>query len=133
MVRFSDSREEQLLKPPASQLRLLSQRALRHASAYREDYTMVFTPSEMALVRGRGLGADGDAEVIESIPVPKGVKVLLRLVGEEKWAEAAGHLWYFRPAGLCEPIEVRFASGEAFVELAFDPLTARAEESDYYP
>lgn len=134
MVRFSESQEEQLLSPPSSQLRLLSQRALRQASAYREEYTMVFTQSAMALVRGRGLGGEvSEGEVVESIAVPGEVAVLLRLAGGEKWVPADGDTWYFRPGGLCEPIEVRFESGEAFVELAFDPLTARAEETAYYP
>lgn len=133
MLRFSESQEEQLLQPPASKLRLLSQQAMRSASAYREDYTMFFTQSEMALARGRGFEAGGEIEIVESIPVPSGVTVMLRLAGDEKWVEAEGDLWHFRPAGLCEPIEVRFAAGEAFVELAFDPLTARAEETSYYP
>ncbi|MCB1091120.1 MAG: hypothetical protein KDL87_06300 [Verrucomicrobiae bacterium] len=134
MIRFSESREEELLKPPATKLRLMSQKAMRQATAYREDFTIVFTQAEIALLRGHGLpqGWEGD-QILESISVPSGIDLQLRLLGDDKWFPANGDPWFFRPAGLCEPIEVRFTSGNSFIELTFDPLTARAEESSYYP
>lgn len=129
VLRFGESQQEKLLAPPAAELRLLSLQALRQASAYREEYAMLFSQQEMALVRGRG----AKGERVESIAVPVGVTVLLRRAGEEKWIEANGEPWLFRPAGLCEPMEVRLAAADAFIELAFEPLTARAEETAYYP
>ncbi|MCB1235632.1 MAG: hypothetical protein KDM91_11220 [Verrucomicrobiae bacterium] len=138
VLRFTDSREEKLLTAPSRDLRLLGLRALRLATAYREDYTLVFRPGGVAMVHGRGSlpsGPDPAAGMEKNVGIPGGVTLLLKHPGEAKWhaPDEDGEPWFFRPGGLCEPIEVKLAAGEAFIELVFDPLTARADETSYFP
>lgn len=39
--------------------------------------------------------------------------------------------WVFQPSGLCNPIRVQFRKGEAWIEVAFNPLTVDIQEERY--
>lgn len=39
--------------------------------------------------------------------------------------------WVFAPSGLCNPLRVEFRTGEAWIELCFNPLTADVQEERY--
>ncbi len=40
--------------------------------------------------------------------------------------------WVFQPSGLCNPVRVQFRKGDAWIEVAFNPLTADAQDERYY-
>lgn len=39
--------------------------------------------------------------------------------------------WVFSPSGLCNPLRVEFRTGEAWIEMRFNPLTADLQEERY--
>ncbi len=36
--------------------------------------------------------------------------------------------WQFDPSGICEPVGIRFTSEDGFIEMIFNPLTAKVED-----
>ena len=36
--------------------------------------------------------------------------------------------WQFDPSGICEPVGIRFTSDDGFIEMVFNPLTAKVED-----
>ncbi|MCB1231825.1 MAG: prepilin-type N-terminal cleavage/methylation domain-containing protein [Verrucomicrobiae bacterium] len=137
MVSFGETSEEQVLSPLAQDLKQLARTAVTEAAAYREDYAIVLTPEQLQLVRGQGAGAGGavSLEIERSVAVPGGATVTARWPGEDEWRPVDGDAWLFRSGGLCEPILIRLGTtkSNAYIELAFDPLTGMAEEQSYFP
>ncbi|MCB1061336.1 MAG: prepilin-type N-terminal cleavage/methylation domain-containing protein [Verrucomicrobiae bacterium] len=136
-MSFDESPVERLLSPVAQDLKKLSRQAVTEAAAYREDYAILMTPGQLQLVRGQGAGAGGavSLEIEETLTIPAGATVTAKWPGDDNWQPVDGQAWLIRSGGLCEPLIVRLGStqGNAFIELAFDPLTGMAEEQSYFP
>ena len=62
--------------------------------------------------------------------------------GKTRWAEAGEPApvesepgrdrWVFQPSGLCNPLRVQFRKESAWIEVAFNPLTADTQEERHY-
>jgi len=51
---------------------------------------------------------------------------------EGERAKAGQGRWVFQPSGLCNPLRVHFRKGNAWIEIAFNPLTADVQDEHHY-
>jgi prepilin-type N-terminal cleavage/methylation domain-containing protein len=68
----------------------------------------------------------GFAPVHASWTVEEDVRLFVRRWASDDWLPVDAknrHVWRFDPAGFCEPVGVRFAKEESWLELEFHPLT----------
>ncbi|MFT4638364.1 MAG: prepilin-type N-terminal cleavage/methylation domain-containing protein [Verrucomicrobiales bacterium] len=76
-----------------------------------------------------------DEYFVRKVALPEGVKVEVRAWGEHQWKNLDGaviHRWVFQPSGLCDPLQIRFASEGQWQELHFDVLTGDLNKKRFY-
>ncbi len=75
-------------------------------------------------------------ESIAEYPFTPGTGCRIRFWGSSLWLEPGSEPecppWVFAPTGLCNPLRVEFRKGEAWIEIAFNPLTADIQEERYH-
>lgn len=64
--------------------------------------------------------------------IPSNIVFTVRGWQEKEWYAPENRTWVFPPTGLCEPLEIRMQKGEAYIEHAYDPLTASVKSERYY-
>lgn len=90
---------------------------------------------ERQLLKGVDITRE-DQEEIESVADPALPRIALpaelefRIYSTERkrWLPVQLWRWRFNPNGLCEPLTVRVARGDSFLEMKFSPLTARLDD-----
>lgn len=117
---------EQRLREAVRELLVLAKTARTEAMTTGRAAEVVFAKSGFALFRA------GDDEPSETVRLARGTTYQLVPLGEAKARRPDGQRWIFQPTGLCEPLTVRIAEGEAWIEVRFDPLTAGIEEESYH-
>jgi type II secretory pathway pseudopilin PulG len=117
---------EQRLREAVRELLVLAKTARTEAMTTGRAAEVVFAKNGFALVRS------GDDEPSETVRLARGTTYQLLPLGEDKARRPDGQRWIFQPTGLCEPLTVRIAEGEAWIEVRFDPLTAGIEEESYH-
>ncbi|MEM0896797.1 MAG: prepilin-type N-terminal cleavage/methylation domain-containing protein [Verrucomicrobiota bacterium] len=69
--------------------------------------------------------------IIERYNLPPGTRVQFKRWIDDYYndiePEQAAE-WQFDPSGICEPVSIRFMQDEGFVEMTFNPLTAKLQE-----
>jgi len=60
----------------------------------------------------------------------KQAKLMVRRMGAEDFAPAAGQRLLLRPGGLCEPLTLRWQKGAAWISATLDPLTGGFIETE---
>ncbi len=129
---FSGSGSGEELRRTSVDLEKLVRTLRREAVATGTSHRVLITPSgiaEEAALR------DGDAEEpVETITLswPAGSKVRIRSWPSEEWFEPEEWSWVFQPSGLVLPIEFRLDSGEAWIEVAFSPVTGEIVDEKFY-
>jgi type II secretion system protein H len=116
---------EQRLRDVIRELLILATTARTEAMTTGRATGVVFGKSGFGLLR------PGAEEPSDNCLVPRGMSYLIRPFGSEKSAKPDGQTWIFQPSGLCEPITFRLEEGDAWIEVAFDPLTASIGEEAY--
>lgn len=117
---------EQRLREAVRELLVLAKTARTEAMTTGRAAEVVFAKSGFSLFRA------GDDEPSETVRLARGTTYQLVPLGEAKARRPDGQRWIFQPTGLCEPLTVRIAEGEAWIEVRFDPLTAGIEEESYH-
>lgn len=113
---FAGFDDDASVKGPGDELIRLSKTAVRAAAIQGRPFTIAFEKTGFALLGWEGKGGN-------SVPLPEGTKLSLMRWGQKEWLPAEGQTWLFGGNGLCDPIKVRFESGDAVLEMAFNPLT----------
>ena len=113
---FAGFGDDLSVKGPSDELIRLSKTAVRAAAIQGRPFTIAFGESDFALLGWEGKGGN-------QVALPKGTKLSILRWGQKDWQPAEGQTWMFGANGLCDPIRVRFESGEATLEMAFNPLT----------
>lgn len=136
LLRFDDSREEEILREAADSVRKVALKAKRESYAFRKDRFIRFGRNgfELAASPGRdpaGVGFAFQEEGAEYFPLPAGIKMELLPPGAVKWTVLGEYVWTFRDSGLSEPLGIRFSAGRSYTELHFNVLTAMAEEETF--
>lgn len=130
VFRFAGNSAEEQLREPAEDLRRLARMANRQSAAFRDDYRITFFQDGFFLSRealtDRTLAIGGHV-----LPRDSGIRLEIRRFGSSRWTQPAGDEWLFQPAGLNEPVEVRFAQPPSFIELKFDPMTAAVQSERF--
>jgi len=90
---------------------------------------------------------DDSGEKAQPTPLPPlpgyeftpGIACRLLFWGRSQWVEAGVESaeperdrWVFQPSGLCTPVRVHFYRDNAWVEAAFNPLTADSQDERYF-
>lgn len=116
---------EQRLRDPVRELLILAKTARTEAMTTGRPTGVVFGKNGYGLLRP---AAD---EASDTYTLPRGMSYSIRPFGSEKTAKPDGQTWIFQPSGLCEPITFRLEEDDAWIEVAFDPLTAGIGEEAY--
>lgn len=121
----SGFRREQRLRDPVRELLVLAKTARAEAMTTGRATGLVFHKEGFGLLRP---GAEEPTDVFH---LPARMSYTLTPFGMEKPLKPDGQTWVFQPTGLCEPITFRLQEGEAWIQVAFDPLTADLAEESY--
>lgn len=116
---------EQRLRDVVRELLVMAKTARSEAMTTGRAGAVVFDKKGFGMLRA------GAEEPSESFSLPKGMSYVVVPFGEEKAIKPDGQRWIFQPSGLCEPITFRVEEGEAYMSVAFDPLTANIAEEAY--
>ena len=116
---------EQRLRDPVRELLVLAKTARTEAMTTGRATGVVFGKNGFGLLR------PGSDEPSETYKLPRGMSYVIRPFGSEKSAKPDGQTWIFQPTGLCEPVTFRLQEDDAWIEVAFDPLTANIGEEAY--
>ena len=116
---------EQRLRDPVRELLVLAKTARTEAMTTGRPTGVVFAKNGFGLLR------PGAEEPSDSYQLPRGMSYVIRPFGSEKSAKPDGQIWIFQPTGLCEPVVFRLEEDDAWIEVAFDPLTANIGEEAY--
>ncbi|MFM7375745.1 MAG: Tfp pilus assembly protein FimT/FimU [Chthoniobacterales bacterium] len=116
---------EQRLRDVVRELLVLAKTARGEAMTTGRPTGVVFGK------KGFGLLRPGEEEASETYLLPKGMAYVIRPFASEKALKPDGQTWIFQPTGLCEPVTFRVEENDAWMEVAFDPLTANIGEEAY--
>ena len=65
--------------------------------------------------------------VVERYDLDEGTEILVRRFGEKDWHTPKKEDWNFYTSGICDPIMVQFVTADGFIEMEFNPLTAKVQ------
>ena len=126
-------------------LKLAARKCMRKAMLEQRSYTLIVLPDRFAIgpTYMRANTEDYFAANLDETPVPPGYSE--HVLPEEMWMEVMrwgekgfrnpvrlGDRWEFQPSGICEPISIGIARGDAYHRVEFNPLTARTEDEEFY-
>lgn len=133
------------LREPARKLEVLAVTARIRAIEEQRPYQIVFDPAgfrleaDPAFPRRIGLTQKGEpppppAELQKTADyrLPAGVSMEVRSWPLLQWERPVHRTWIFPPAGLCEPLTVRFTLGDAWFMSEYDPMTGWTADETYF-
>lgn len=68
-----------------------------------------------------------EIRVVERYDLDEGTEILVRRFGEKEWSTPKNIDWNFYTSGICDPIMVQFTTKDGFIEMEFNPLTAKVQ------
>jgi type II secretory pathway pseudopilin PulG len=143
------SSDERVLRNASGEIELLAKRARTTAILQQTPYALEFREGivklmplaeagrdEKRTVGGRRIGGErvieeGSGERWE-YRLEGGTELFVRRWNAKEWLATrknAVHVWRFDPNGLCEPLSVRLALENSWVEDTYHPLTATIRET----
>jgi type II secretory pathway pseudopilin PulG len=123
---------EERLRQDVRELQLYARTARRLAISESRPYEILFTENGFLLEPYLTGEKAREKEVVRSHAVGSNASYVVQRWGAREFGKPVEESWIFQPDGLCEPIRVHFQSGKGWMEFAFSPLTARAQEETYY-
>jgi hypothetical protein len=140
---------ETAVRKDSHQLALMVKTAMLQTAEQHRPYDIDLTSTTMALHPAQADPAavpdvpqavdNNNAPLIEDIEANTTLDPANKLMEPDPikvnaWTEMSPTTWTFEPGELCPTTRVRFARGEAWIELSFNPLTGNVEnESTYFP
>lgn len=134
VMSFDGLLREQEMRRPVSELKRMTQEAVRRAVQHERPQVIVFDGNGFS-TRGEKApqAANGSHQappLVDHARLPDGMTLVLRRFGAAKFTAAGGQRLMVTPGGLCEPLTARFEQGHSWIEVTLDPLTGGvAEES----
>lgn len=142
----TESARKQITKP-AGELKKYARRGLQMAINQRRAFAIQLTPDSFALREGSmdTVGEDGidrfssdsfDESIEDESPsgmlgayqLDELMTLEVRRWGEKYFRKPEGDAWVFEPSGICEPIGIKLIHEKGFIEMEFNPLTAKIQE-----
>ena len=68
-----------------------------------------------------------EVRVVERYDLDEGTEIEVRRFGQKDWELAKNVDWNFYTSGICDPIMIRFNTENGFIEMEFNPLTAKVQ------
>lgn len=121
---------EERLREHARALLLYARTARRLAVSENRPYEILFSEHGFLLQPHLAAGT-GNGDVVSSHDLGKEDTYSLERWGDEEFTKPVDQTWIFQPEGICEPIRVHFQDRKNWIEIGFNPLTARAQEETY--
>jgi prepilin-type N-terminal cleavage/methylation domain-containing protein len=143
MIAVGSLNDERALRAPLNELRIMGKRAWARSMEEQRAWQIKLLPDRIVLEPKQPIHADDlklFKEVDEQMKRGSGVdtyiidpeiKMEVRHWGETEWHVPRPDAWVFEHSGLCEPINIRFSSAYATVEVSFDPLTAAVSNEEF--
>lgn len=131
---FGGSMENEGLRRTAAEFEKAARtaRAMALGSGYAAELRMDKKQFQLHAFRPSTGNGTAPELVEESFPLRGASAWQIRTWLKPRWRTPNEEHWVFQPSGLVEPLTVRFMRGEAYVELAFNPLTGETEDEKYY-
>ena len=111
---------------------------LRETFMRQEDIDESLDPKRQEGGRRRDFKIDEDdevaegaaARVVKSYDLDEGTEIQVRHFNERDWSPVTKDKigeWNFYTSGICDPIMIRFDTEQGFIEMEFNPLTAKVQ------
>lgn len=144
MVYSSDDHN---LRKASGEIELMAKQARTMSILHQTPYALEFDEAGIRLLPLAQSGTDGkkgtpsrtreidpkSANLSEDrlITLKEGMTLSLRRWNSSEWLATSKntHYWRFDPDGICEPISIRLALGNSWMEDTYHPLTATIRES----
>lgn len=149
MIYHSSERE---LRHTAADIEVFAKRARTISLLQQKPYALEFRPGKVRLMplaeagaderltaAGNEIGGRREGGEVPSANAPvrdelviNNMNLFIRHWGSDTWVEMDDRrpeVWRFDPDGLCEPVTIRLAQGENWIENEFHPLTASVRET----
>ncbi len=135
--------DERTLRAPLTELRVMGKRAWGRSMEEQRAWQIKLLPDRFVLEPKQPVNADdlklfkdvdaklGRSSGIDVYKINPEVRMEVRHWGETEWHAPRPDVWVFEHSGLCEPINVRFISEFATIEVSFDPLTAAVASEEF--
>ena len=137
----TESARKQITKP-AGELKKYARRGLQMAINQRRAFAIQLTPDSFALREGSmdTAGEDGinrfssdsfdesPSGMLGAYQLDELMTLEVRRWGEKYFRKPEGDAWVFEPSGICEPIGIKLIHEKGFIEMEFNPLTAKIQE-----
>jgi prepilin-type N-terminal cleavage/methylation domain-containing protein len=68
-----------------------------------------------------------EIRVVERYILDEGTQIRVRRYNEKEWHTPKKEDWNFYTSGICDPIMIRFETEDGFIEMEFNPLTAKLQ------
>ena len=106
---------------------------LRETNMREEDLEEVLDPSEKrALFKVRDDDEQEESEamerMVERYDLREGTQIEIKRLNEKEWHVPKNESWDFYISGICDPIMIRFVTENGFIEMEFNPLTAKLQQ-----
>lgn len=142
------SADKRQVTESAGKVGAFAKRARAVAMVQQRPYALVFTQGNvrlMPLAEATGMDSGQSASspnnaslasVHDGFQLDGNFQLSIRRWGTENWIpvnnDRVVQIWRFEPSGLCEPIGVRLAMNQSWIEDTYHPLSAGVELSDSY-
>lgn len=129
------SSDERALKDASTEVEAMAKRARASAILRQTPYALVFSESGvrmMPLAMAAGTGMESGGGETADFPWEGGMELAVKRWNSRGWdvvAKQVTHVWRFDPDGLCEPLGLRYALNNSWVEDEYHPLTAAIRDS----
>lgn len=107
---------------------------LRETHMREEDVEAAFAPQEQDGRRIDFKVRDEDEEepsaqvrVVERFDIDEGMTIMVKRYNDKEWRVPKNEDWNFYVSGICDPMMVRFETKDGFIEMDFNPLTAKLQ------
>jgi hypothetical protein len=145
--------DEKKLRLPAGKMRDMAREAMRRAITQQRSFS-IFINQNIFMLRetyvrqedvdayhklqnesfaDKSLFEDADVvkpsqRIIERYELGEGMTIQMRRWIETEFSEPKGQEWVFSPSGICEPVTIRFSNEKGYIEMDFNPLTAKVQD-----
>jgi prepilin-type N-terminal cleavage/methylation domain-containing protein len=143
MIAVGALNDERALRAPLNELRVMAKKAWARSMEEQRSWQIKLLPDRFVLEPKQPISED-DLKLFKDVDeklnrgsgvstyiIDPEVKMEVRHWGETEWHPARPDAWVFEYSGLCEPINIRFISAYATIEVSFDPLTAAVASEEF--
>ena len=134
----TESARKQITKP-AGELKKYARRGLQMAINKRRTFAIQLNQDSFVLREGSGDSADEDdfnglagnedpSGMLGAYQLDELMTLEVRRWGEKYFRKPEGDAWVFEPSGICEPIGIKLIHQKGFIEMEFNPLTAKIQD-----